>query len=110
MKTMCVFKLKVMRKDTYNQAQASTSLHSAEAVEVSAESDSIAALRLGPGEGTETECEVSIEEISGRSKRKRVPRNIADALNGCLCGQVLDRLTDGVLKCNQAGCETQWVS
>jgi hypothetical protein len=31
-------------------------------------------------------------------------------LNGCLCGEVLDSLTDGVLKCYQAGCETQWAS
>ena len=54
-------------------------------------------------------CEVVVEEISGWSKRKRVRRE-ADALNGCLCGKVLDDLTDGVLKCNQAGCETQWVS
>ena len=66
-------------------------------------------------EGTRTDsqnslgCEVVVEEISGRSKRKRV-RCEADALNVCLCGNVLDDLTDGVLKCNQAGCETQWVS
>ena len=50
-----------------------------------------------------------IEEISGRSKRKRVRRE-TDALNGCLCGKVLDNLSEGVLKCNQANCETQWVS
>ena len=50
-----------------------------------------------------------VEGISGRSKRKRVRRE-ADSLNGCLCGEVLDELTDGVLKCIQAGCETQWVS
>ena len=47
---------------------------------------------------------------SGRSKRKRIPRQLADALNGCLCGLVLDCSMDGVLRCNQAGCETQWVS
>jgi hypothetical protein len=49
-------------------------------------------------------------EETGRSKRKRIPRQLADALNGCLCGSVLDGSMDGVLKCNQAGCETQWVS
>ena len=49
-------------------------------------------------------------ENSGRSKRKRVPRQLVDALNGCLCGLVLDCSMDGVLACNQAGCETQWVS
>jgi len=47
---------------------------------------------------------------SGWSKRKRVPQQLADALNGCLCGLVLDRSTNGVLECKQAGCETQWVS
>jgi len=46
----------------------------------------------------------------GRPKRKRVPRQLADALNGCLCGSVLDGSLSGVVKCKQAGCETQWVS
>ena len=54
--------------------------------------------------------EIEIPEESGRSKRKRVPRKLADALNGCLCGQVLDSSLNGVLECKQAGCETQWVS
>ncbi|KAF8229758.1 hypothetical protein L208DRAFT_1015434, partial [Tricholoma matsutake] len=31
-----------------------------------------------------------------------------DALNGCLCRQVLDSSLNGVLKCKQAGCKTQW--
>lgn len=48
---------------------------------------------------------------TGRSKRKRVPKqNTSDALNGCLCGVVLHSGCDGVLKCKRAGCETQWVS
>ena len=51
-----------------------------------------------------------IPEESGRSKRKRVPRQLADALNGCLCGSVLNGSLSGVVKCKQAGCETQWVS
>jgi hypothetical protein len=55
-------------------------------------------------------AEIEIPEESGQSKRKRVPRKLADALNGCLCGQVLDSSLNGVLKCKQAGCETQWVS
>ena len=54
--------------------------------------------------------EIEIPEESGRSKCKRVPRKLADALNGCLCGQVLDSSLNGVLECKQAGCETQWVS
>jgi hypothetical protein len=54
--------------------------------------------------------EIEIPEESGRSERKRVPRKLADALNGCLCGQVLDSSLNGVLECKQAGCETQWVS
>jgi len=57
-----------------------------------------------------TESNAQVPEESGRSKRKRVPRRLADALNGCLCGLVLDSSLIGVLKCKQAGCETQWVS
>ena len=49
-------------------------------------------------------------EESRRSKRKKVAWQLADALNGCLCGIVLDRSSNGVLKCRQTGCETQWVS
>ncbi len=49
-------------------------------------------------------------EESGRSKRKRIPRRLADALNGCLCGLVVDSSLSGVLECKQAGCETKWVS
>ena len=51
-----------------------------------------------------------IIEESGRSKCKRVPQQLADALNGCLCGLVLDGSSSGALRCKQAGCETQWVS
>jgi hypothetical protein len=54
--------------------------------------------------------EIPSPDESGWSKRKRVPQQLADALNGCLCGLVLDGLLGGVLKCKQAGCETQWVS
>ena len=56
-----------------------------------------------------TATEIEIPEESGRSKRKRVPRKFADALNGCLCGLILDNSMKEVLKCKQAGCETQWV-
>jgi len=49
-------------------------------------------------------------EESGQSKRKRVLRQLADALNSCLCGLVLNHSSNGVLECKQAGCETQWVS
>lgn len=34
-------------------------------------------------------------EIPGRPKRKMVPRELADALNVCLCGQVLDSSLNG---------------
>ncbi|KAF8805025.1 hypothetical protein BYT27DRAFT_7105589, partial [Phlegmacium glaucopus] len=30
--------------------------------------------------------------------------------DGCLCGLVLDGRSGGVVRCNQSGCETQWVS
>ena len=43
------------------------------------------------------------------SKQKRVPRQMPDALNGCLCGIVVDSQSDGVLECKKLGCETQWV-
>ena len=51
-----------------------------------------------------------IPEESGWPKRKRDPRQLVDVLNGCLCGSVLDSSLSGVVKCKQAGCETQWVS
>ena len=56
--------------------------------------------------------EIENSEQSGRSKRKRVPRKGEehDALDSCLCGIVLNGSEDDVLKCKQAGCETQWVS
>ena len=56
------------------------------------------------------EIRSEIPEEFGWSKCKRVPRKLEDALNGCLCGLVLDRSSNGVLMCKQAGCETQWVS
>lgn len=49
-------------------------------------------------------------ENSGRGRRKRAPRHIG-ALNGCLCGIVVDpnvNLGDAI-QCRQAGCETRWV-
>jgi hypothetical protein len=51
------------------------------------------------------ETKIGFEE-SGRPKRKRVLRQLADALNGCLCGFVLNSSLSGVIKCKQAGCET----
>ena len=42
--------------------------------------------------------------------RKSVSQKLADALNGCLCGLILDDSMKEVLKCKQAGCETQWDS
>ena len=57
-----------------------------------------------------TEIGSEIPEESGRPKRKRFPRQLADALNGCLCESVLNSSLSGVVKCKQASCETQWVS
>ena len=45
----------------------------------------------------------------GRSKWKHVPRQMPDALDGCLCGIVVDSQSDSVLECKKLGCETQWV-
>jgi hypothetical protein len=59
----------------------------------------------------QVESEVTAE--TGRSKRKRIPRKLVlDTLNGCLCGEVVDPLelpSDTIIKCNEMGCETQWV-
>ena len=57
-----------------------------------------------------TRIGIEIAEESGRSKRKRIPRRLEDALNGCLCGLVLNSSSSGVLRCKQAGCETQWAT
>jgi hypothetical protein len=60
----------------------------------------------GPGAPAETE----ITDESGRSKRKRIPREMN--LNGCLCGSTVNPSTAvvPVIKCKRKGCETQWVS
>jgi hypothetical protein len=99
---------------------ASANLHSTEAHEIMrADSPNFEQRsgdsRLGNSSSSVIDSEVpvvavTVEEISGRLRRKRFSRREADALNGCLCGQVLDNLTAGVLKCNQPDCETQWVS
>jgi len=50
-------------------------------------------------------------EEHGRPKRKRVPRQTeTDALNSCLCGLVVDPMTEAAVQCTQPGCETEWVS
>jgi hypothetical protein len=55
-----------------------------------------------------------IEEEIGQSKHKWVPRKqVLDTLNGCLCGEVVDPLelpSDEIIKCQEIGCETEWVS
>ena len=56
------------------------------------------------------EIDFEVPEESGRPKRRMIPRQLADALNGCLCGSVLSSSLSGVVKCKQAGCEAQWVS
>ena len=65
-------------------------------------------LDMVPGLGT-TSSDATVE-VPARPKRRKAPRQEGvDALNGCLCGEVLQPLSNGVLKCKQAGCETQWV-
>ena len=56
------------------------------------------------------EIRSEILEEFRQSKCKRVPQKLEDALNGCLCGLVLNCSSNGILMCKQAGCETQWVS
>jgi len=46
-------------------------------------------------------------EVPGHPKCRKAPRQQdIDALNGCLCGEVLQPSSNGVLKCKQAGCDT----
>ncbi|KDR69496.1 hypothetical protein GALMADRAFT_215158 [Galerina marginata CBS 339.88] len=61
-------------------------------------------LVVEPDEEKESDHEVI--DMSRRPKRKRVQRKLA--LDGCLCGSVLNGSTSGVLRCKHAGCETQW--
>jgi hypothetical protein len=60
--------------------------------------------------GPESELEEAVD-TSGRSRRKRAPRDIG-ALNGCLCGCVVNldvALDRPAIECRQPGCETRWV-
>jgi len=59
---------------------------------------------------TGSPAETEITDESGRSKRKRIPRQMN--LNGCLCGTIVKQSTAvvPVIECNRKGCETQWVS
>ena len=45
--------------------------------------------------------------MSGHGRRKRAPRHIG-ALNGCLCGMVINPNVDSsvAIECKQPGCET----
>jgi hypothetical protein len=54
-----------------------------------------------------TEIGSEIPEESERPKRKRVSRQLADTLNGCLCGSVLN---DSVSDANKfgGGCRTEF--
>ena len=55
------------------------------------------------------EGEKTVEE-SGRGRRKRASRHVG-ALNGCLCGMVVNPGVDSnkAIECRQPGCETRWV-
>ncbi|KAF8237667.1 hypothetical protein L208DRAFT_1388833, partial [Tricholoma matsutake] len=39
----------------------------------------------------------AVPKESGWSKRKRILQQLGDALNGCLCGSVLNSTMDGIL-------------
>lgn len=71
------------------------------------EHDGVSVVQTSPTQ-VAAEVRTNVVEEFGRAKRKRVPRQLV--LDGCLCGSVLDGSMDGVLRCKQAGCETQWVS
>ena len=48
-------------------------------------------------------------EPSIRSKRQRTAISV-NSLRTCLCGLQIDQSESDIIKCNRAGCETQWVS
>lgn len=57
-----------------------------------------------------TEVESEVTEGVERSKPKRVPRQVeVDALNGYLCGLVVEPSSEGALICKKKACVTQWV-
>jgi hypothetical protein len=65
--------------------------------------------RISSAVGTQVNNDGNVEN-SGCGRHKRAPHQIG-ALNGCLCGIVVDpnvNLGDAI-QCRQAGCENHWV-
>ena len=62
----------------------------------------VPALLMVPSQTSSTPVRL---ETSGHPKRK-----IAVVLNQCLCGEMANRASDGILECKQMGCEMRWVS
>jgi hypothetical protein len=92
----------VNNKMTKNGSEKGGSMNSIN-LEVGTMSSNVVNHALGTEIGSE------IPEELGQPKHKRVLQQLADALNRCLCKLVLNISLGGVVKCKQAGCETQWV-
>ena len=54
-----------------------------------------------------SDAESEVGETTRWPKWKHTSQKLV--LDGCLCGSVLDGSMDGVLRCKQIGCETEWV-
>lgn len=52
---------------------------------------------------------VKTEEPLGIKQWRMRAQKAVDALNGCLCGEVVSATSEGTIKCKFIGCETQWV-
>ena len=68
---------------------------------------------VNPVAGPEVFVEVSdaeskVDETTRWPKQKCTSRKLV--LDGCLCRSVLNGSMDGVLRCKEIGCETEWVS
>lgn len=103
------------RRLTIDQVElcVGVTMHAVEAegnLQLGAAANSEVPTQTGTTQNIPVDDSTQLADSSGRSKRKRIPRQTADALNGCLCGVVLSESEDGVLKCHNTGCETQWVS
>jgi hypothetical protein len=104
--TRCTYSLTEQNNKTTKNSSEKKGSANATSLEVSTISSNLNGVNHTP----ETRIGFEISKELGRPRGKRVLQKLADALNRCLCGLVLDSSLSGVIKCNQAGCETQWVS
>jgi hypothetical protein len=59
-----------------------------------------------------TENAAIVEETRQSKKKQVLRKHVLDTLNGCLCGEVADSLkllSNAIIKCEELGCETEWI-